>query len=156
MSNLLIVFVAVLAANAATILCVYLSVSYQRDGVAGQTIARTLASSIPLGGKAIQLFVAILVLGAVGYTIKLGVLNDAGSEQLLTSRTQPSIMPDRTAPKNLDRLFPDKTFAFPPIPAPSPRPFNNSAAPKILPPAMPSITLDRAPPGKVWPLKSSK
>jgi hypothetical protein len=156
MNDLLIVFVAVLAANAATILCVYLSVSYHRDGVAGQTIAMTLANSIPLGGKAIHLFIAVLALGAVGYTIKLGALNDAGSDQLPTSQTRPGIMPDRTAPKNLDRLFPDKTFAFPTIPAPSPRPFNNGAAPKTLPPAMPSITLDRAPPAKVWRLKSSK
>ena len=156
MSDLLIIFVAALAANAATILCVYLLVSYHRDGVAGQTIARTLASSIPLGGKAIQLFIAVLALGAVGYTIKLGALNDAGSDQLPTSRTRPGIMPDRTAPKNLDRLFPDKTFAFPIIPAPSPRPFNNGAAPTIPPPSMSPFTLDRAPPAKVWRLKSSK
>jgi hypothetical protein len=137
MNDLLIVFVAVLAANAATILCVYLLVSFHRDGAAGQTIARTLASSIPLGGKAIQLFIAVLALGAVGYTIKFGALNDAGSDQLLTSQTRPSIMSDRTAPKNLDRLFPGKTFAFPTIPAPSPSPFNNGAAPKILPPSIP-------------------
>jgi hypothetical protein len=156
MNDLLIVFVAVLAANAATILCVYLLVSYHRDGVAGQTIARMLASSIPLGGKAIQLFIAVLALGAVGYTIKFGALNDAGSDQLPTSRTRPGIMPDRTGPKNLDRLVPDENGAAPTIPALSPRPFNNGAAPTIPAPSPSPFNNDRAPPAKAWLLKSSK
>jgi hypothetical protein len=68
------VFLAVLLANFVTIIAVYLFVAYHHGQPLIQTGVNVLSGVTLLGWRALQLYLALIVLGAIAYGIKLLVL----------------------------------------------------------------------------------
>jgi hypothetical protein len=71
MDELVRTVVAVLAGNAITALAIYIVIAYRRGDRVGVAFVNAVAKITHLGWRAVQLYIAIMFLGAFAYAAKL-------------------------------------------------------------------------------------